>query len=427
MNYLFLLLQEESQIYFTAIQDIEIGDILKVWYAPKYGMKMGAEPLEPSPHQIVNNVLRQVDIANDSLEIEPDEPFANRQSSSSFYNSNSSCSEVSLPPIQSIIKPSQTFPKNVHVTPDLTVYNRTEQQQQQQIISPPLRPPTITTTNNGPLSSSDGAQSEKNTASINQKNTSTVSFDSADLNTSFESNAGADLYDPPEPSGSQSSSKSSSMDAAKIYECDQCDRRYATVSNLSKHMRNHNVFMCAICAGKYQNEQLLKLHECNTEKKSKMPQCSICLKHLSNSWSLTRHMKTHAAAAAAAAASGGGSSLGSTPNEVTLKSEQKSNGSTMSGRSLSENSLTGDFVGDVETEINAAIVRVENTISAVAEGFSSMFDDERSQQSTSTTATDCPQRQTFDCTICGREFKTKLQLNKHLRLAHSGIPKHFHF
>lgn len=427
MNYLFLLLQEESQIYFTAIQDIEIGDILKVWYAPKYGMKMGAEPLEPSPHQIVNNVLRQVDIANDSLEIEPDEPFANRQSSSSFYNSNSPCSEVSLPPIQSIIKPSQTFPKNVHVTPDLTVYNRTEQQQQQQIISPPLRPPTITTTNNGPLSSSDGAQSEKNTASINQKNTSTVSFDSADLNTSFESNAGADLYDPPEPSGSQSSSKSSSMDAAKIYECDQCDRRYATVSNLSKHMRNHNVFMCAICAGKYQNEQLLKLHECNTEKKSKMPQCSICLKHLSNSWSLTRHMKTHAAAAAAAAASGGGSSLGSTPNEVTLKSEQKSNGSTMSGRSLSENSLTGDFVGDVETEINAAIVRVENTISAVAEGFSSMFDDERSQQSTSTTATDCPQRQTFDCTICGREFKTKLQLNKHLRLAHSGKPKHFHF
>lgn len=52
--------QEDGQIYFMSIQDIEVGDVLKVWYAPTYAAKMYVPMLQDSPHQIVNNVLQQL-------------------------------------------------------------------------------------------------------------------------------------------------------------------------------------------------------------------------------------------------------------------------------------------------------------------------------------------------------------------------------
>lgn len=59
-----------------SIQDIEIGDILKVWYAPTYAARMYVPLLEPSPHTIVNNILQQLSIDdNTALAIESDTPY----------------------------------------------------------------------------------------------------------------------------------------------------------------------------------------------------------------------------------------------------------------------------------------------------------------------------------------------------------------
>jgi uncharacterized C2H2 Zn-finger protein len=67
-----------------------------------------------------------------------------------------------------------------------------------------------------------------------------------------------------------------------------------TKSNLDKHMRKHNLFLCVFCMKLFHQPEELKEHEC-TERKAKTPylHCPKCLKVLSNSWSLQRHMKIH--------------------------------------------------------------------------------------------------------------------------------------
>lgn len=54
--------QLNDQIFYTAVQDIDVGDILKVWYAPKYAAKMNVELLIPSHFEIVNNIILQMSI-----------------------------------------------------------------------------------------------------------------------------------------------------------------------------------------------------------------------------------------------------------------------------------------------------------------------------------------------------------------------------
>lgn len=54
--------QENDEIYYTAIKDIELGDILRVWYSRSYAAKIGASLLEPSPYDICNNILRSVSL-----------------------------------------------------------------------------------------------------------------------------------------------------------------------------------------------------------------------------------------------------------------------------------------------------------------------------------------------------------------------------
>lgn len=54
--------QHNDSIYYVAIQDIELGDILKVWYSPIYAARMGVELLKPSTYDICNNLLRQVSL-----------------------------------------------------------------------------------------------------------------------------------------------------------------------------------------------------------------------------------------------------------------------------------------------------------------------------------------------------------------------------
>jgi hypothetical protein len=80
------------------------------------------------------------------------------------------------------------------------------------------------------------------------------------------------------------------------YACELCSRKYITKSNLEKHMRSHDLFMCVVCMKMFQNPDELKEHDCfkqKTSAKKSLFHCGICWKVLSNSWSLNRHMKIH--------------------------------------------------------------------------------------------------------------------------------------
>lgn len=80
------------------------------------------------------------------------------------------------------------------------------------------------------------------------------------------------------------------------YACELCSRKYITKSNLEKHMRSHDLFMCVVCMKMFQNPEELREHDCFKQKasaKKSLFHCGICWKVLSNSWSLNRHMKIH--------------------------------------------------------------------------------------------------------------------------------------
>lgn len=49
--------EEDNEIFFAAIEDLDVGDILKVWYSPKYGECMKMPALQESPYPITKNVL----------------------------------------------------------------------------------------------------------------------------------------------------------------------------------------------------------------------------------------------------------------------------------------------------------------------------------------------------------------------------------
>lgn len=51
--------EEDNEIFFAAIEDLDVGDILKVWYSPKYGERMKTAPLQMSTHKVAKNVLQQ--------------------------------------------------------------------------------------------------------------------------------------------------------------------------------------------------------------------------------------------------------------------------------------------------------------------------------------------------------------------------------
>lgn len=50
--------EEDNEIFFAAIRDLDVGDILKVWYAPKYAERMNVELLQWSHYPVVTNVFQ---------------------------------------------------------------------------------------------------------------------------------------------------------------------------------------------------------------------------------------------------------------------------------------------------------------------------------------------------------------------------------
>lgn len=99
-------------------------------------------------------------------------------------------------------------------------------------------------------------------------------------------------------SANSSSSLSSDKDEKKMYPCQLCDKKYSTMTNIYRHVRTvHNFFLCSLCMNMFPLESDLKehIHRCPKSDVRK-PQCSVCMQYFSNSWSLTRHVKIHVTA-----------------------------------------------------------------------------------------------------------------------------------
>ncbi|EDS41921.1 predicted protein [Culex quinquefasciatus] len=389
--------QENDEIYYTAIKDIELGDILRVWYSRSYAAKIGATLLEPSPYDICNNILRSVSL-DYGLDLDQNQNYLESFPSTSGGSSNqlthhhhhagssssmvggsdvnnnsnggnsatvtsssvcgdassSSYDKISLPPIDSLMKTtSPKYTTNHYHMFDLDLIGGTSQSCEDYgqfnptatSCSPSLTLPEDTLSPADLINISLGA-SDMNIAFDSFEAGNLIGYDGG--NSSSGSNladsgisighGGVGLLDGGGGGGKLHSRYSSSSDslvtlndsmgggmvpvapssvtpipsamggggvgvvlasavdpeADKKYPCEICLRKYMTKSNLDKHMRKHNLFLCVFCMKLFQLAEELKDHEC-TERKSKTAylHCPKCLKVLSNSWSLQRHMKIH--------------------------------------------------------------------------------------------------------------------------------------
>lgn len=172
---------------------------------------------------------------------------------------SSPSSEISLPPVNSLMKNSQASPNYNLDFDNLIIMAKNEQMQ------------------NG---------SVNNYHQINYIENYQVTTNVVDT----------DKLNPSPPSVKQIKFTEINESETQKYACELCTRKYITKSNLEKHMRSHDLFMCVVCMKMFQNPEELREHDCfkqKTSAKKSLFHCGICWKVLSNSWSLNRHMKIH--------------------------------------------------------------------------------------------------------------------------------------
>lgn len=227
--------------------------------------------LQPSQYEIVNNILRQVSIDHSSLKVEPDDESFNCDTV--YYNNVHHSTDVSLPPIQSIFTAQGTFPKTEYLTPDLHTYNN-------HLDALVYDPATI---------HSDVLDISMTNSDVNESFNSTPTH-----STEFNNNIEMKPIDATDATGGGGDAKikKETQTKKKNYQCQFCDKSYATMTNIYKHMRTHDLYLCSLCMKTFNEESEIKQHNCGTTG-IKKPQCMVCFKYLSNAWSLTRHMKIH--------------------------------------------------------------------------------------------------------------------------------------
>lgn len=225
--------------------------------------------LQPSQYEIVNNILRQVSIDHSSLKVEADDDSFGCEPVY-YNNAHNNSTDVSLPPIQSIFTAQGTFPKTEYLTPDLHTYNNhldiayDPAAIQQDVLD-------ISMTNSDMNDSFDGTPTQP---------------------TEFNNNIEMKPMETADGGTTEGKIKKESQSKKKNYQCQFCDKSYATMTNIYKHMRTHDLYLCSLCMKTFQEESEIKQHTCGTTGVKK-PQCMVCFKYLSNAWSLTRHMKIH--------------------------------------------------------------------------------------------------------------------------------------
>nr|XP_029720280.1 uncharacterized protein LOC109428083 isoform X2 [Aedes albopictus] len=573
--------QENDEIYYTAIKDIELGDILRVWYSRSYAAKIGATLLEPSPYDICNNILRSVSL-DYGLNLDQNQNYVDvgfpstsataAGSSSSGHqsgmmigsdvNNNSnhmsgnsatsmvtagdlSYDKISLPPIDSLMKtgsPKYQSSHHYHMFDlDLIASGHGTMQQQSQhqhgcddfghfnpppaaTITQPMQhhssqhqiAPEMAQHHQQPMAHHQSPQQQQHQQmlqhpsygsyqtlpedTLSPADLISISLGASDMNITFDSfetsnllgydggsSSGSNLGDsgigsvgfcgagqgmegklhsryssstdslatlndslgmvPPQPAATPNPGMSavSDPDADKKYPCEICLRKYMTKSNLDKHMRKHNLFLCVFCMKLFQLAEELKDHEC-TERKSKTAylHCPKCLKVLSNSWSLQRHMKIHKDPNESVLMGVGGGSISSMeessdklllePREDTTvfdEIELKPNVDP-----LLEGSVSGDGmmmvdevvdmipepepIRDQDMELEPEFEPIPQPMVVAVSSLTTMPITNTSSSQDMITDVQAPNgKQLYKCIVCAKLFKNPNALEKHLRKVHT--------
>uniref|UniRef100_A0A336LT79 CSON015423 protein n=1 Tax=Culicoides sonorensis TaxID=179676 RepID=A0A336LT79_CULSO len=295
--------QENYEIYYAAIQDIELGDILKVWYSPIYASTIGAKLLDESPYDICNNILRQVSIdygikIDDNNVLDSSSPYSVYEEP--LIGSSDKDKEISLPPVRSLMKMSS--PPNYTINNFTTATNQTTGTHIFDVnIVQSLPGISSDDINLNFGSSNDGTLYDCDTGTaivaasdvLLQSDLSNISSQNHNF---IENEMEVDLVPPATTSSNQNDSTHQNSIVVDIvkFTCEVCNRKYATKLTFEKHLRSHDIYLCIVCDKLYHSLNEMQDHECYRKKNKTRPlHCNVCLKLLSNSWSLNRHMKIH--------------------------------------------------------------------------------------------------------------------------------------
>lgn len=213
----------------------------------------------------------------------------------------------------------------------------------------------------------------------------------------------------------------------KIYHCDLCKKKYATMTNIYKHMRSHNLYLCSLCMKTFSQEHEIKEHKC-PHGSVKTPQCSVCFKYLSNSWSLTRHMKIHTNDKDFG---DGIDEFNSSTTELQIKSETTTDTSCSEPPPPTPNQMhhrntSAETIHKVGVEFSVTVQEnsdySEATSCSLATTCSSADLSQTIEHEPNTIGLiDDSDDLLFECTICTKSFNSKNRLSKHMTSVHTGI------
>lgn len=187
---------------------------MKVWYSPSYATRMGARLLEHSKDTetpCTTNILKQVSFDYGiKLQEDATNDIANNNYlvMASSASSSTSSSEITLPPINSIMKTPSPNYNNIDF--DNLILMAKNEQMSNGIDFMDMYQMNL----NDQITSSD---SEKMTQSPTSSYVKSIKF--------------TEMHDT----------------EAQKFACETCGRKYITKSNLEKHMRSHDLFMCVVC------------------------------------------------------------------------------------------------------------------------------------------------------------------------------------
>lgn len=245
--------QLHNQIYYTAINDIDVGDILKVWYAPKYAAAMNTRLLSSSPYEIVNNVLRQVSM--DTLD-----SFVEDSISQQIIST-----EVSLPPINSLMKTTSSmnfYPNNNYIYSDYhpaTNYDIDTFGKYYEEVATDINMNVLSAAGGG-RSASIANMSQESDGDLDLNNLSMNSdlmgftLDGGDSQSAVDERGPKDGDGTTTGGGSGKKKKSAgkvvqnSRLKPAVYSCNICNKTYVAICNLNKHsLQVHQLQLCNLC------------------------------------------------------------------------------------------------------------------------------------------------------------------------------------
>lgn len=387
--------QENYEIYYAAIQDIELGDILKVWYSSTYASTIGAKLLDPSPFEICNNILRQVSIdygikIDDNNVLDSPNPYSVYEDPQA--RSSDKDKVIALPPVISLMKIS---------SPNYTNYTTNATSISQHIFEmnmiDPLDVTGIRSDDNLGYCGSALYDCDTGTA-ISAASDVLLQQDLPEMSSQAVINVQHHLEEKVDldiitetPSNTIENSIADSVKFA----CEVCSRKYATKLTLEKHLRTHDLFLCIVCDKVYHVLSEMEEHDCYKKKNKTRPlHCNVCLKLLSNSWSLNRHMKIH--------------------RNVDDKS-----------------SVCATTVDDNQTKQNEAQNNSESVVTVQKTNFQSNTVEQLTPSVPISNITQAPKprmpgkrlEEPMECIVCHRPFKNPNALDKHLRSVHTVYTK----